>query len=173
MEKIDSKESLIRIINQYQNLVFSICLKMTGDYFTAEDITQETFLAVFNHWQDFDGTNEKTWICRIASNKCIDYLKAAARKDTFIGDDEVIENISDSAEPEREVINKDIMDGFADAIDRLDEPYSSVAKEHFISGKNAKEISVNTGVSLKTVQTQIYRARSMLKQIIRKEDLTT
>ena len=40
MEIIDSRENLIRLINQYQNLVFSICLKITGDYFTAEDIIE-------------------------------------------------------------------------------------------------------------------------------------
>ena len=43
VEKIDSKENLIRLVEQYQNLIFSICLKLTGDYFTAEDLTQETF----------------------------------------------------------------------------------------------------------------------------------
>ena len=63
MEKIDSKEQIIRLMNQYKNLVFSVCLKLTGDYFVAEDITQETFLSAYEHWQDFDGAAEKAWIC--------------------------------------------------------------------------------------------------------------
>lgn len=172
MEIIDSKENLIRLINQYQNLVFSICLKMTGDYFTAEDITQDTFLAVFNHWHEFDGVNEKTWICRIATNKCIDYTRAAARKDSFM-DDEELGTIPDKETPEHEVINKEVMREFEKAIDELEEPYKSVAMNHFIDGKTAKEISINSGIGLKTIQTQIYRAKSMLKQTIRKEDLTT
>ena len=172
MEIIDSKENLIRLINQYQNLVFSICLKMTGDYFTAEDITQETFLAAFNHWHDFDGSNEKTWICRIATNKCIDYSRAAARKDSFM-DDEELGKISDNMTPEHEIINREVLREFSNAVDKLDEPYKSVARSHFVAGKTAKEISVNTGIGLKTIQTQIYRAKSMLKQSIRKEDLTT
>lgn len=78
---------------------------MTGDYFTAEDITQETFLAAFNHWKSFDGSNEKTWICRIATNKCIDYKRAAARKDIPL-DDEVTNGMVAKAQPEQEVINK-------------------------------------------------------------------
>ena len=97
MEKIDSRENLIRLIEQYQNLVFSICLKMTGDYFTAEDLAQDTFIAVYKNFDRFDGNNEKTWICRIATNKCIDYLKAAARKEVAL-DDETAESISDSGE---------------------------------------------------------------------------
>lgn len=56
---IGSRENLIRLIEQYQNLVFSICLKMTGDYFTAEDITQDTFIAAYKNWKSFDGKNEK------------------------------------------------------------------------------------------------------------------
>ena len=42
MGKLDSKDKLILLMDQYKNLVFSVCLKLTGDYFTAEDITQET-----------------------------------------------------------------------------------------------------------------------------------
>ena len=52
---------------------------MTKDYFTAEDLTQETFLSAFRHFKNFDGDNEKAWICQIAVNKCLDYQK---RKDS-------------------------------------------------------------------------------------------
>lgn len=172
MEKIDSRENLIRLIEQYQNLVFSICLKMTGDYFTAEDLTQDTFIGVYQNWSKFDGENEKTWICRIATNKCIDYNKAAARKVIAL-DEEMLEDTPDYEEPLQEVLNKETMSNFSQAINSLEEPYKSVARKHFIDGKTAKEISIETSVGLKTIQTQIYRARSTLKKIIRKEDLLT
>ena len=80
VENIDVKENLIRLVQQYQNLIFSICLKLTGDYFTAEDLTQETFVLAYQHYEDFDGRDEKAWLCRIASNKCVDYQRAAARR---------------------------------------------------------------------------------------------
>ena len=172
MEKIDSRENLIRLIEQYQNLVFSICLKMTGDYFTAEDLTQDTFIGVYQNWSKFDGENEKTWICRIATNKCIDYNKAAARKVIAL-DEEMLEDTPDYEEPLQEVLNKETMSNFSQAINSLEEPYKSVARKHFIDGKTAKEISIETSVGLKTIQTQIYRARSTLKKIVRKEDLLT
>ena len=53
MEKINSKETLIRLIDQYQNLIFSVCLKMTGDYFTAEDLTQEILTEVLPYLNIF------------------------------------------------------------------------------------------------------------------------
>ena len=170
MEKIDSKENLIRLINQYQNLVFSICLKMTGDYFAAEDLAQETFISAFKNWKNFDGEYEKTWLCRIATNKCIDYKRASARKELALEDEMMVNHVSTS-EPLGEIINKDLMNNFEKTLEQLEEPYRSVAKRHFIDGKTAKEISEERNIGLKTIQTQIYRARSMLKQSIRKEDL--
>ena len=89
MGKNDSKEKLIQLMDRYQNLVFSVCLKLTGDYFTAEDIAQETFIAAYRHLDDFDGQNEKAWICRIASNKCIDYLRSSEMKEVAFTDDEL------------------------------------------------------------------------------------
>lgn len=74
------QEPFTQMVHKYQNLVFSICVKMTGDYFAAEDLTQETFLSAYQHKEEFDGKNEKAWLCRIASNKCIDYSRQAARR---------------------------------------------------------------------------------------------
>ena len=47
---------------------------MTADYFAAEDLAQETFLSAYEHFRNFDGSNPKAWLCRIATNKCIDYI---------------------------------------------------------------------------------------------------
>ena len=53
------------MIDSYEKLVFSICYKTTGDYFAAEDLAQETFLAAFQKYDTFDGANEKAWIADI------------------------------------------------------------------------------------------------------------
>ena len=90
MGEIDSKEKLIDLMSLYKNLVFSVCLKMTGDYFAAEDITQETFISAYQHLKDFDGQSEKAWLCRIASNKCVDHLLSAKRRELATSDDELI-----------------------------------------------------------------------------------
>lgn len=168
--KISSKENLKRLMDLYQNLVFSICLKLTGDYFTAEDLTQDTFLSVYQHWESFDGGNEKSWVARIATNKCIDYKRAAARKVIPI-DDEMMESIPCAGDPMREVMNKDLIDRFEIAIKELHDPYRTAAVKYFLEGKTAKEVSEETGTGLNAVKTQLFRARSMLKEKIRKEDL--
>jgi len=172
VEKIDSKENFIRLIQQYQNLVFSICLKLTGDYFTAEDLTQETFLAAYRHFDDFAGQAEKAWLCRIASNKCVDYLRAAARRTVPVAEEEFPEQMAASQEePLSRVLNQELLAEFATACEELRPPYREVALAHFVRGKPAAEIVKETGVGISTVKTQIRRAREMLKQSLGKEML--
>ena len=170
MEKIDSKETLIRLISQYQNLVFSICLKLTKDYFVAEDLTQETFLSAYKHLDQYSLEAEKAWLCRIASNKCIDYLRAAARRD-ILTEEDTIHSLEQPAreEPMRQVLNSEILEEIRFCCNALSPPYREVAIAHFMDGKTAKEIAQESQTSINTVKSHIYRAREMLKKSYRKE----
>lgn len=172
MGNTDPKDNLIRLMEQYKNLVFSVCLRLTGDYFTAEDITQETFIAAYNSFDSFDGGAEKAWLCRIATNKCIDYKREAARRLIPTADDEIPETASAcDNEPLDKAVCTDLMFRLRNVCENMPQPYKEAAVGYFVEGKTAKEISIQSGTELKTVQTRIYRAREMLKKIIRKEDL--
>jgi len=170
VERIDSKETLIRLINQYQNLIFSICLKLTGDYFVAEDLSQETFLSAYKHLEECPADAEKAWLSRIASNKCIDYLRAAARR-VVPTEEEEIHNTeaTGSEEPLRQVLNSEILEELRNCCNALPPPYREVANAHFLEGKTAKEIAEGSQTGVNTVKTHIRRAREMLKKSYRKE----
>jgi len=170
VEKIDSKETLIRLISQYQNLIFSICLKLTKDYFVAEDLTQETFLSAYKHLDQHSLEAEKAWLCRIASNKCVDYLRAAARKD-ILTEEEAIHSLEQPAreEPMRQVLNSEILEELRFCCNALSPPYREVAIAHFMDGKTAKEIAQESQTNINTVKSHIHRAREMLKKSYRKE----
>lgn len=177
MEKIDSKEELVQMIRQYQNLVFSICLKMTGDYFAAEDLTQDTFVAVYQHLGKMENRmeNEKAWICRIAANKCIDYKRQSARKIQPVLQEELaLQKTSEQwsevqNEPLQQILNQEILDELKICCNNLSPPYKEVALAYFVEGKTAREIAQQTGTGLKTTQTHIYRAREILRKFYRKE----
>lgn len=172
MGKIDAKDNFIRLIHQYQNLIFSICLKLTGDYFAAEDLTQETFLSAFRHQENFDGKDEKAWLCRIASNKCIDYRREAARRMVPTSDDQMPEQeAAGKNEPLQQILNHAVLEELKSCCRALPPPYCEVALQYFLEGKTAKEIALASGVSVNTIQTQIYRAREKLKKSYRKEML--
>lgn len=171
MGVIDAKENFIRLVNQHKDLIFSVCLKLTGDYFTSEDIAQETFIAAYQHLDEFDGNNEKAWLCRIASNKCIDYLRKAERKHTFTDAEEISETSDTENDPQKMYIGKAVVEDVKSACEKLPMPYGDVAHRFFIQGCTAKQIADQKGMNVKTIQTQIYRAREMLKKSIRREDL--
>ena len=145
---------------------------MTGDYFTAEDLTQETFLSAYKHLEKHPIEAEKAWLCRIASNKCIDYLRAADRRAVPTEKEKMLcRELPDSEEqgPLRQVLNREIMEELQVCCNALSPPYRDVAIAYFLEGKTAKEIADKTRTGINTVKTHIRRAREMLKKTYRKE----
>lgn len=172
MEKIDSKDNFIELLERYRNLVFSICLKMTGDYFTAEDLAQETFISAYKNLDSFNGADGKAWLCRIASNKCIDWHRASARRMVPTSEEDMpVQKERQEDELFRTVMNRQVTEELRRCCKELVSPYQETAEMYFLEGMTAKEISDRTGVGINTVQTRIYRAREKLKIIYRKEML--
>ena len=180
VENITETEYLETLIDRYQNLVFSLCYRTVGDYFAAQDLTQETFLSVYRHLKEFDGRYEKAWICRIASNKSIDYLKAAGRRAVPTEDVEKDRREADSTQaekgltentgpenPEQKVLEKETRETLLERCRSLKPPYDEVAVLYFYEERKPEEIAAKTGRNIKTIQTQIYRARSQLRELYR------
>ncbi|MBO5347045.1 MAG: RNA polymerase sigma factor [Lachnospiraceae bacterium] len=151
-------------MKRYGQLVYTICLRNCGNPFDAEDVMQETFLAVYKGLEEFDREREQAWICRIAVNKCLDFLKSAERRQVPV--EEVFSDVEPAEAkevPEQVYLKKESEEAVRVLCESLKEPYGSVAVAHFYEGKTAREISEVTGQGLKTVQTHIYRAKLMLK----------
>ena len=168
-----TEEQLTALIDSYQNLVFSICYKMTADYFAAEDLAQETFLSAYEHLRNFDGSNPKAWLCRIATNKCIDYMSHSGRRSIPTEDiylESSMEAADTSKSPEAVCMEQETKEMLLMNCRRLKKPYDEIAKAYYYDEMDVREIAGSRGMKVKTVQTQIYRARSMLRKIYRKEN---
>lgn len=173
-------EQFSALIDSYQHLVFSICYRMTSDYFASEDLTQDTFLSAYQHMSSFDGANAKAWVCRIATNKCIDYLKRAGARSVPTSDEELENSMSannDSvgsshrsfANPEAIAIEDEVRATLLARCNKLKPPYDEVAKLYFYDEMKMPDIAKMRNLNLKTIQTQVYRAREMLKKQYGKE----
>lgn len=73
----NNEESLYR---QYKILLFSIAYRMLGTVTEAEDIVQDTFLTYFQKKDSVEILNEKAYLCKVATNLCIDLLRTARKK---------------------------------------------------------------------------------------------
>lgn len=170
MDSIEHETKILELMDRYQNLILSICYKLTQDYFAAQDLTQETFLSAYQHLNSFDGNNEKAWLCRIASNKCVDYLRQAQRKQ-IPTQREKMELIQPEAvdvavnDPAWKVLEKDVQQELLRNCRRLKPPYDEIAYQYFYLERPAEEIAALQKKNKKTVQTQIYRARELLRKI--------
>lgn len=165
-----SQSRLCELMDAYEKLVFSICYKITGDYFTAEDLAQETFLTVYQKYETFDGQNEKAWICRIATNKSIDYIRSAGQR-MVPTQDAFFELITEKKEnPEELCIEQEIKNNLTKYCDELKPPYDEIARGYYLEEMTAAQIAKKKQMNVKSVQTQIYRARSMLQKLYGKEE---
>ncbi len=157
------------MIDQYQNLIYSICYRLTGDYFEAEDLTQDTFLSAYKSLSAFDGKNERAWLCRIATNKCLDYLKRAGRRSIPTEDLFFAAVPSDADTPERSALDIAVKEELKQRCEALKPLYRDVALDYFYYELDISQIAEKTGRSIKTLQTQIYRAKAMLRKQYGKE----
>lgn len=86
-----------KIYDDYGEKVYRLCLGFVNDPGKAKDLTQETFIAV---WQNLDSLRNEsavgTWIYRIASNKCLRSIKNEPKKTelpaTLLADEEYTED---------------------------------------------------------------------------------
>ena len=135
-----------------------------------EKLTQDVFLSAYKNLSRFDGTYEKAWLSKIAVRKCLDHLKAAGRR-TIPTEDTYFEQLHDKEfSPEEAFLDKDFKDRIRHLCSALKSPYREVALEHFCEEKTAAEIAKAQNKNIKTVQTQIYRSRSMLKALLERSD---
>jgi RNA polymerase sigma-70 factor (ECF subfamily) len=169
VKKIAVQARLVDMIEDYQKLVFSMCYRISGDFFAAEDLTQETFLSAYQKLESFDGSNEKAWLCRIATNKSIDYLRNAGRRQIPTEADFFWSQEEQRGTPEQVIIEDEIRQKIADCCDRLKPPYDEIARAFYLEDRSPTEIANTGNRKLKTVQTQIYRARDMLRKIYNEE----
>ena len=157
-------ESFRYIVDEYKDLVFSICLNMTRDWFEAENLTQEIFLKVYNSLPSYRFMGFKTWISKIAVNKCIDNKRRLAKRlEEPTSPDDMPEFFSEGESlVEEHLIQEEEKETIIKLCDSLPQIYSSVVKEYFIHSKSIRKIATEEGLNEKTVETRLYRAVKML-----------
>ena len=169
------KESFERIINTYKNYVFAIILNFIKDNEEAQNISQEVFLQVYVSLPNFKEDNFKAWISRITTNKSIDYLR---RKRSRVKEVEIekLEGLDLSYErkqddqPELLLINKENKEEIKREIENLPEIYRESINKFYFEEKSYEQIALDQGVSKKTIESRLYRARLLLKKNWRDRD---
>lgn len=157
-------------IEKYQNFVYTICYQMVRDSFLAQDLAQETFLSAYTHLDSFSGDNVKPWLARIATNKAKDHLKSAYARRVEANDEKLSYQLAPPGEQPAPQAEQSIgLERIHAAVTSLKEPYLQVAMYYFYKQLSVQEIAQELGRPPKTVETQLYRARQKLQEMLKEE----
>lgn len=147
------------MIKSYQNAVYRIAFTYCKNHYDAEDITQEVFLRYLKSGKDFnDEEHLKAWLIRVAMNVSKSFLRSAWSKKTVSISEH--ENLCDEKQEQPEVYQ---------AVLSLPEKYRSVVLLYYYEDYNVREIAEILRRTETAVQTQLQRARIILKSKL-KED---
>ncbi|WP_367924407.1 RNA polymerase sigma factor [uncultured Ruthenibacterium sp.] len=153
------------MVLQYEKLVYTVCYQFVQNSHTAEDLAQETFLSAWTHRDDCRPDAQKAWLCRIAANKAKDYLKSAYHRHAQATDDEMLCQFFDTnPSPAHTAEIREMANSALENICEMDDIYRDVCLFYFVNGCSVSEIAHRLNRPLRTVHTQIYRARTRLRQ---------
>lgn len=152
-----NEETLTRLINQYGNSILRMCYIYLKDYQLAEDVTQETFLKVYENYKSFENrSSEKTWITRIAINQCKNCMRTRWFKRVRIDMiPEIIDNDNYDRILDKNAISLEIM--------KLPQKYKEVILLYYYQELSVKEIAIVLNQKETTILQRLRRAREHLK----------
>ncbi|WP_379132881.1 RNA polymerase sigma factor [Paenibacillus sp. sgz500958] len=154
------------LVNRYQGMVYRVCVKITGEAESAKDMAQEVFIKAYKALPSFRGQSSfSTWLYRIAYRTCLDWKRANDREWKHRSSAEYTENdYVTSQTPEHAAIHKEASLELDENLNSLAEPYRSVVQLYYFHQHSYQEIARQKGVSVKTVESQLYRARQMMRK---------
>ena len=158
-------------MQQYQKLIYTVCLQFVHEPHTAEDLTQDTFLSAFSAIDRCEPQYYKQWLVRVAANKCKDHLKSAwVRRVDTPGDDALPEPRgapgTDAADPAENLAERAGAAELETLVRNLREPYGKIAVMYFLEHKESTEIAKLVNRPPATVNSQLWRAKLLLRQQI-------
>jgi len=157
-----------KLVLKYQNLIFSIANSIVKNEQTAKDITQDSFIKAYRYIQNRHIDNFKNFICRIASNQSIDYIR---RESTLQDKIDCLSAISISTESSAEeaYIKKEENLKLHTKIQDLPEKYREILTRYYFKDQSYAQIADECGIRVKTVETRLYRAKKQLKKTMEEE----
>lgn len=151
------EEAMDLLVRTHWDHVYSHCLKMVHDKQLAQDLSQETFLRVFEHLPSFKSHSRlSTWIWRIAHNHCLNYLKRHHQKELPL-----FEEILPTKEVERE---EDFWQRIEVALKILNEKHRIIFELYDLQHIPQKEIAARLHIPHGTVRSRLHYARAQLRK---------
>lgn len=164
-----------QLMGKYRDSIYYMLLKMVNNPVDAEDLTIEAFGKAFKNIDQYTPNYAfSTWLFKIATNNCIDYIRK--KRGSTVSLDQSVdgeENLSpssliqsDSLDPEANLINQQKVKLMREVVTKLKPRYRHLVELRYFREYSYEEISDELDLPIGTVKAQLFRARELLLHIM-------
>jgi len=163
------------LLQNYRDTIYFMLLKMTNDSDDADDLTIEAFGKAFRSLHQYTPDYAfSTWLFKIASNNCIDFIRRK-KKDTLSLNDPYMEGEGEKGlnlpssdnDPEKELIAAQKIKLMREVVEKLKPRYRRLVELRYFQEYSYEEIAVELNLPLGTVKAQLFRARDFLHNLLK------
>lgn len=165
------------LMDLYRESIYFMMLKMVKNADDADDLTIEAFGKAFNRLGQYSPSFAfSTWLFKIASNNCIDFIRKKRVQVTSMDsgitteDGEVVyyDARSSTPDPEETVIYKQKVKHMRELVSKLKPRYRILVEKRYFEELSYEEIAEELDLPLGTVKAQLFRARDFLANMMEK-----
>lgn len=170
------EQAYAELLEKYRESIYYMMLKMVHNADDAEDLTIEAFAKAFKRLEQYTPNFAfSTWLFRIATNNCIDFIRKKRLKTLSLdkpfedseGDENPLTLQSGSMDPEEKIIQKQKIKMMREVVDQLKPRYKKLVELRYFKELSYEEISEELDLPLGTVKAQLFRAREFLFNIMK------
>jgi len=154
---------------KYSRIITSLIRRMIRNEEDVRDLTQDTFIKAYNAISSFQfGYSFSSWIYKIASNTCIDFLRKKRLSEISLNqksnsDEEYEIEIEDRAYmPDISLMTDEKLKALREAIEKLPDNYKEIIKLRHEKEMDYADIAEELDIPLGTVKAHLFRARKQL-----------
>jgi RNA polymerase sigma-70 factor (ECF subfamily) len=175
--KEGDQAAFTELMSRYREPVYFMLLKMIKKTDDAEDLTIEAFGKAFNRIDQYTPSYAfSTWLFKIASNNCIDHIRKKRISLTSL--DHMFTNDNGESigmqidggllDPEETFIKQQKLKTLREIVDKLKPRYRELIVKRYFEELTYDEIAEELELPLGTVKAQLFRARELLANVMKK-----
>jgi len=168
------QQAYAELLSRYRDSIYFMLLKMVNNPDDAEDLTIEAFGKAFRNIHQYTPSYAfSTWLFKIATNNCIDFIRRKRMGNislTQTDEDSEETHIpipSDTPDPEEHLINDQKVKMMRDLVSRLKPRYRQLIEMRYFEELSYEEIAIQLNLPIGTVKARLFRARELLLNIMK------
>jgi RNA polymerase sigma-70 factor (ECF subfamily) len=172
---LGDQKAYAELLSKYRDAIYFMLLKMVNNSDVADDLTIEAFGKAFKSIHQYTPNYAfSTWLFKIATNNCIDFIRKRRGGSTISIDqsiedpDEIPIHIqTDDLDPEESMINQQKIKLMRDIVSKLKPRYRKLVEMRYFNELSYEEIAKELELPIGTVKAQLFRARELLFNILK------